>query len=82
MTFLQVASPKFGQFTNIVELHLFGLNGRASHPDMQKIRIKWNFLKISYNATLKLGCYSFKYVPASKHLEYVCSEREAFNVVI
>jgi len=43
MTFLKAASPKFGQFTNIVELHLSGLNGTASQPDMQKIRIKWIF---------------------------------------
>jgi hypothetical protein len=58
-----------GQFQSTVELHLSGLNGTTSHPDMQKFRIigffienrlHWQFevAKISTNVCFRLHIYS------------------------
>jgi hypothetical protein len=52
-----------------IELHLSGLIGTASHPDMQKIRIIGVSLKMSYNGSLKFGCYYLRHVPASKPID-------------
>ena len=48
------------------ELHLSGLIGTASNPDMQKIRIIGVFFEIGYIGCLKFGCYYLQHVPASK----------------
>jgi hypothetical protein len=40
---------------NTVELHLSGLIGTASHPDMQKIRIIGFFFENGYIGSLKCG---------------------------
>jgi hypothetical protein len=53
-------------FDSIVELHLSGLTGTASHPDVQKIRIIGFFFEIGYTGSLKFGCYYLQNVPASK----------------
>jgi hypothetical protein len=55
-----------GQIVNTVELHLSGLVGTTSHPDMQKIRIIGFFIEKDYIGNSKLGCYYLQYVPASK----------------
>jgi hypothetical protein len=59
--------------SNIVELHLSGLTGRASNLDLQKFRIidfclfVWG---ICYNGSLKFSCYYLQYVPASKPFDH------------
>ena len=58
--------------SNTVELHLSGLKGTASNPDLQKFRIINFFVwKIGYIGSLKFGCYYLQYVPASKPFDYV-----------
>jgi len=52
------------------ELHLSGLIGTASHPDMQKIWIIGFFLKIGYIGSVKFGRYYLEYAPASKPFNY------------
>ena len=52
-----------------LELHLSGLIGTASYPDMQKIRIIGFSLNIGYNGSLQFGCYYLQYVTASKRFD-------------
>jgi len=59
---------------NLVELHLSGLSGTASHPDMQKIRIIGFFFEIKLHGSLKFGCYYLHYVPVSKPFDYAWFE--------
>jgi hypothetical protein len=49
----------------IVELHLSGLIGTASHQDMQKIRIIGFIFQVGYNGSLKFGS-----VPAFKPFDH------------
>jgi len=52
------------------ELHLSGLIGTPSPPDMQKIRIIGFSLKIGYIGSFQFCCYYLQYVPASKLFDY------------
>ena len=57
--------------SNTVELHLSGLIGTASNPDLQKFRIIFFFVcKMCYIGSLKFGCYYLQYVPASKPFDH------------
>jgi len=57
--------------TNTVEqIHLYELIGTASQTDMQKIRIIGVSLIIGYAGTLMFGCYSLRYVPASRTVDH------------
>ena len=60
----------------IVDLHLSGLNGTASHQHVQKIWIIgfFFFLKIGYIGGLKFGCCYLQYVPASKPFDHALFE--------
>ena len=51
-------------------LHLIGLIGTASYPDVQKIRIIGFFFENSYTGSLKFGCYYLHYVPASEPFDH------------
>jgi hypothetical protein len=63
------------QYKYTVELHLYGLYGTASHPDMHKIRIiEFSSLKTGYTGSLKFGCYYSQYVPASKTFDHAWFE--------
>jgi hypothetical protein len=53
-----------------IELHLSGLIGMASHPDMQKIRIIGFFLKTGYIGSMNFGCYYLQYVPACESFDH------------
>jgi len=55
----------------LVELHLSGLIGTASHPDKQKMRIIGFFL-IGYIGSLKFNYW--QYVPASKPFDHAWFE--------
>ena len=52
--------------SSTVELHLPGLNGTMSHPDMQKIQIIYFSLKTGYIGSVKFGCYYLQCLPAFK----------------
>jgi hypothetical protein len=67
---------------NLVELHLSGLTGTASHPDMQKIRIIGFFLIIKLHGSLKFGCYYLHHVPASKPFDYAWFEGKRHNTLL
>jgi hypothetical protein len=70
MTFLQGASPKFEQFTNILVVEIIRIKWDGEPSGYAENLDKMDFsLKIIYTASLKLGCYCLKYVPASEHLE-------------
>jgi len=58
------------------ELHLSGLIGKPSHPDMQKIRIIGFFFRryATMAVCLNFGCYYLQYVPASKPFVYAWFE--------
>jgi hypothetical protein len=56
------------------DLHLSGLIGMVSHPDMQKIQIISFSLKIGYIGNLKFGCYSLQSVPVSEPFDYAWFE--------
>ena len=49
-----------------VELHLSGLTGTATHPDMQKIRIIRFFLISNFRRVLKIVCFLPCNPPASE----------------
>jgi len=55
-----------------VELHLSGLIGMASYPDMQKIRIIGFFFenRLYWHFEVKLLLFLFTYVPASKPFDH------------
>jgi len=57
-------------YITTVELHLSGLIGTASHPDMQKIRNIGFSLKIGYIGSEKFGCSYLQYVPAAKPFDH------------
>jgi hypothetical protein len=44
------------QTSSTAGLHLFGLNGKPSHLDRQKIPIIGFLLEIGYIGSLKFGC--------------------------
>jgi len=60
--------------SNIVELHISGLTGTVSHPDMQKIRITGVFFENRLHWQSDDGCYFFYItictVPVSKPLDH------------
>ena len=53
-----------------VELHLSGLIGTVSYPDMQKMQIIGFVFKIVFIGSLKFGCCYLQYVPASKSVDH------------
>ena len=53
-----------------VELHIPGLIGTASHPDMQKIRIIGFFFENRLHWQFAVRLLPFTYVPGSKLFDY------------